>query len=59
MKCEKCDKEMKQAGPFARVKREGEPADKWDGITEYQCINAKCSNFCRIIKINDSPRQIG
>jgi hypothetical protein len=37
-----------------KTKAEGEPADKWDGVLTYQCINPKCENFCKIFKQKDA-----
>ena len=36
---------MHQMGPFADVKPEGQPAQKWDGVIEYQCTNSECENY--------------
>gem|GEM_PF-6831047 len=42
---------MHQIGPFAELKKEGEPSSKWDGIIKYQCINQDCEKYEQIIEI--------
>jgi len=51
MKCEKCEKEMKESGPYMREKKEGEPVYIGPDIIFYCCMNPECENFYKIIKI--------
>ena len=53
-KCEYCLEEMKQIGPFASIKPEGQPAKKWDGKIDYICINENCPNYKTSITIESS-----
>ncbi|MFA5000774.1 MAG: hypothetical protein WC531_00895 [Candidatus Paceibacterota bacterium] len=41
---------MRQIGPFAQTKAEGEPAGKWDGVLDFQCVNPDCENYNKIIR---------
>lgn len=50
--CQKCGIEMKKIGPLATVKPEGQPSQKDIGIWEYVCINEKCVQYNKSIKIN-------
>lgn len=49
--CQKCGIEMRQIGPVAAVKPEGQPAQKWDGILKYECKNEKCEQHHKLIEI--------
>jgi len=49
--CERCDQLLRNIGPFAREKREGEPSVKFDGFYDYECINETCENQGKIIKL--------
>lgn len=51
MQCEKCGQEMFESGPYLHRKEEGEPA--YDGPDEvhYWCMNEKCKNFHKDIKV--------
>lgn len=49
--CEKCNSLMHQIGPFARKMEEGQSAYKWDGYFDFECINEKCQNKGKVIKI--------
>ena len=51
IKCENCTESMHQIGPFAKVKPEGQPAEKWDGILDFECINERCVDKGKIIKV--------
>lgn len=48
--CSECGRNMKQIGPFAELKPEGEPAKKWDGSLEYSCTNESCKNYGVVIR---------
>lgn len=50
-KCDLCNEPMHQIGPFADLKKEGEPASKWNGVTKYQCTNQACEKYEQIIEI--------
>lgn len=50
-KCQKCGTEMRKIGPFATVKLEGQPSQKWDGVLKYECKNEKCENYNKLIEI--------
>jgi len=50
MKCDACHEPMHQIGPFAERVREGQPIPKWDGLTEYECVNDQCTNYQTKIK---------
>lgn len=52
--CELCRKPMREIGPFASNKPEGQPAEKWDGTRKFQCINENCNRYQEIIEINIS-----
>ena len=49
LKCEKCGNAMRQIGPFASTKLEGQPSKKWDGHLDFQCINDECENVGKVI----------
>lgn len=51
--CSKCGMEMRKIGPFARVKPEGEPAAKWDGVREFCCVNEECSECGKVVRVPD------
>jgi len=51
MKCKKCNQEMHKIGPFADYKPESKKSQKWDDCIEYECINEKCSEFKKIIRV--------
>lgn len=51
IKCEKCNSLMHQIGPFASSMNEGQSAKKWDGFTDFECINQECENVGVIIKL--------
>ena len=53
MNCEKCHKEMRKIGPFARIKSEGEPSYKWDGMLQYQCLNDYCEDYQIIVTVKE------
>jgi len=42
---------MRKIGPFATVKPEGQPAQKWDGVLQYECKNEKCEQYHKLTKI--------
>ncbi len=50
MTCTACGKQMKQIGPFAARKREGEDSQKWDGKVSSQCVESGCGNEGKIIE---------
>ncbi len=52
VKCEKCNQPMRQIGPFAKVKPEGQPSEKWDGNLDFECRNDNCKNLGKIITVN-------
>lgn len=54
MKCEKCGKDMSEIGPFARVIREGQPAQRFDAVRKYNCKNEECENYAKVIVIMPS-----
>lgn len=51
VECEKCNNLMHQIGPFATLKSEGQPTEKWDGLVDFECINKECENVGKIIKL--------
>jgi len=50
-KCEKCGRELKQSGPYAHNKPEGEPARKGPDEINFWCTNEKCEKFNKNIKV--------
>jgi hypothetical protein len=50
-KCEKCGRELKQSGPYAHVKLEGESAHKELDEINFWCTNEDCENFNKNIKL--------
>lgn len=51
IKCRKCGQEMKKSGPYSHCKDEGESAYKGPHTVYYCCMNEKCENFYKTIKI--------
>gem|GEM_PF-3111147 len=47
--CLKCGNIMKKSGPFARVKREGDPAYSGKSQFFYTCMHEGCSEFYKEI----------
>ncbi|MCX6754417.1 MAG: hypothetical protein NTU81_01130 [Candidatus Nomurabacteria bacterium] len=54
IKCKECLINMRQIGPFAGVMLEGQSAKKWDGFFNFECINQKCGNMGKLIKLKDN-----
>lgn len=52
--CELCRKPMREIGPFASIKLEGQPAEKDNGKRKFQCLNENCNKYEEIIEINVS-----
>lgn len=51
IECKKCNSLMYQIGPFATLKPEGQPTEKWDGLIDFECTNQECENVGKIIKL--------
>lgn len=51
LKCEKCGWKLKQSGPYAHNKQEGEPAHKGPDEINFCCINEDCENFNKNLKV--------
>lgn len=54
MPCEVCHEVMREIGPFAMRKLEGEPSQKFDGKRKFQCVNEVCENNEKIVEIDVS-----
>jgi hypothetical protein len=52
--CKSCGEQMRQIGPFARAKDDGDSAHKWDGSFDFQCINVQCENYENIVTVDVS-----
>jgi hypothetical protein len=50
-KCGKCGQELKQSGPYAHVKPEGEQAHKGPDEISFWCTNESCENYNKNIKV--------
>lgn len=50
-KCEKYGRELKQSGPYAHVKTEGEPAHKGPSEINFWCTNEDCESYNKNIKV--------
>ncbi|HUX35995.1 MAG TPA: hypothetical protein VMV71_03105 [Candidatus Paceibacterota bacterium] len=50
-KCEKCGQKLKQSGPDAHNKPEGEPAHKGTDEINFWCMNENCEKFNKNIKV--------
>lgn len=50
LKCEKCGREIKQSGPYAHIKYEGEFTYKGSSEINFWCMNEDCENFYKNIK---------
>lgn len=53
MKCQKCNQEMKQSGPYAPRKDEGQPAYRGSLPVYYSCTNKDCSEFYKSVGIKE------
>ena len=53
MKCTKCNKDMKKSGPYAPIKKEGQPSYKGSLPVYYCCMNEKCSEFGKNITVQE------
>lgn len=49
--CELCGKPMRQIGPYASQKPEGQPSEKFDGKLWFQCSQEECENSKKIVEI--------
>ncbi len=49
-KCETCGHDLKQSGPYASTKKEGEKSEKGPDIIYFYCNNEKCPDFNKNIK---------